>query len=60
MSSTPEVYYFRVAPRKHTGEGILILVTLAALFVLLAVLVGHPKPPPHAEIPVPAHASISR
>ena len=55
MSS--EIFYLHVAPRKHTAEGITLLVTLAVLFVLLVLLVGHPKPPAHSRDLTPAHAS---
>ena len=57
----PEVYWIHVVPRKRTGETITLLITLAALFLLLVLLLGHPVPPPtHQRFVVPAHSSEKR
>jgi hypothetical protein len=57
MSSLPEIHYLNVAPKKHTAEGIVLVISLALLFVLLTVLLGHPKPPPPATDAMPGHVS---
>jgi hypothetical protein len=63
MSSASHVHTFDVTPKARTREAIAVVVTLAALFLLLVLLVGHPAAPrvllhPHAAPPhgtSPAH-----
>ena len=55
-----EIFYLEVPPKHRTGEAIMLLAALALLFVLLAVLVGHPKPAPHPQTKGPAHTSAVR
>lgn len=56
----PEVYWLHVVPRKRTGETITLLITLLVLFVLLALLVGHPARTFRAPYVVPGHSSLKR
>jgi hypothetical protein len=55
-----EVFYFAVPPRKHSGEAAMLLIALALLFVLLVLLVGHPKPAAPFESLTPPHASAAQ
>jgi hypothetical protein len=45
-----------VPKRQHKGEVSALLVMLALLFVLLALLLGHPKPPAPMHDALPRHA----
>lgn len=60
MEPEPETYWIHVVPRKHTAETITLLIALAAWFVLLFLLLGHPTPLHHAGVAVPPHASEKR
>jgi len=60
MNAAPEVYWIHVAPRKHTGEAVALLISVAVLFVLLYLMLEHPPLPHHAGAVVPAHASEKR
>ena len=57
MSAASHVHMFDVTPKGRTRETIAVLVTLAVLFALLFVFLGHPAPRPLAHPQKLRHAS---
>ena len=54
------VHRLNVPQKDRTREGVIILITLLALFVLGYFLVGHPGLPRHAAEVEHAHHSMNR
>ncbi len=60
MNPAPEIHWIHVVPKSHRAETVTLLVTLALLFALLFLMIGHPHPPPHPHLVVPVHPAEPR